>query len=111
MADSERQGTRQASNVFYSRPSSRMESARTTRDVGLNKRLVLANAVFSGSTISDAAGGFAVFRVNDGIVITGTNGGNNNGDRTILSGNSFSIVVDFPVKTEGPTANVEVRTP
>ena len=103
------QGTRETKSFFKSRPSTRQDSRSLTRDVGLSKR-VIANATFGGSTIFDAAANFTVFKVGDMIQITGTVGGLNNGDRTILSVTASQITVDAPVKSEGPTPNVEIRT-
>lgn len=108
--EDEMQGTRETKAYFLSHPSSRANNGRHTRDIGITKRIV-ASATFSGSLISDAASNFSVFKAFDRITISGTSGGQNNGDRTILSVASQSITVDFPVKTEGPTANVEIRTP
>ena len=104
------QGTRESRNFFRSRPSSRITNGRHSRDLGLSKRVV-ASATFSGSVISDAASNFAVFKVGDRITISGTAGGQNNGDRTILGVTATTLTVDFPVKGEGPTAGVEIRTP
>lgn len=104
------QGTRETKSFFRSmRPSTRMDNNRHSRDVGISKRII-ASATFSGSTISDAASNFTVFKAGDRIIIVGSSGGLNNGDRTILSVSSQSITVDFPVKTEGPTT-VAIRTP
>jgi hypothetical protein len=86
-----------------------MSNHEGTRDKGLSKRLVLADATFSGSTLS-GTGTFTVFKAGDLIEIDGTQGGLNNGDRTVLTVAAGSITCDFPFKTEGPTAGVEVRT-
>ena len=106
----EMQGTRESREFFKSRPSSRITNGRHSRDLGLSKRVV-ASATFAGSTISDAASSFSVFKAGDRITISGTLGGLNNGDRTILAVAANSITVDFPTKSEGPTAGVEIRTP
>ena len=105
----EEQGTRETKSFCLSHPSSRQDSLFYTRDKGLSKRLVLPDALFSGSTLS-GTGTFTVFKVYDMITITGTQGGLNNGDRTVLSVAAGSITCDFPFHTEGPTAGVEVRT-
>lgn len=111
MREDEMQGTRETKSFFRTmRPSTREPNGRHSRDVGLSKRLV-ASATFAGSLISDAASDFSVFKVGDRITVSGTSGGQNNGDRTVLEISSQSITVDFPVKTEGPTAGVEIRTP
>ena len=55
-------------------------------------------------------GTFTVFKVGDLIEIDGTQGGLNNGDRTVLTVAAGSITCDFPFHSEGPTAGVEVRT-
>lgn len=108
MAGGEQNGTRQNRQFWRSRPETREPNNKYTRDVGLNKRVTIAG-VFSGSLISDNNGttNFSVFAVNDEIVIWGS--ASNNGQRTILSVSSGSITVDFPVVTEGPTSNVELR--
>lgn len=111
MRDSQMQGTREPKNYTLNRASTREPNGRHSRDVGLNKRLFMAAATFTGSTLSDASGGFLVFKVFDRITIVGTSGGLNNGDRLILSVTSFSITCDWPFKTEGPTSSVEIRTP
>ena len=103
------QGTRETKSFLFSHPSSRQDQTQLSRDVGLSKRLVLANAVFSGATLS-GTGNFLVFKVGDMIAITGTVGALNNGDRTVLSVAAGSITCDAAFKTEGPTAGVEVRT-
>jgi len=106
----EEQGTRQRTGFLYSRPETRFPNNKMTRDVGLNKRLVIS-ATFSGSTITDAASDFvaAGFLANDQIIVYGS--ASNNGVRTIISVATTALTVDFPVKTEGPTAGVEIRTP
>ena len=104
------QGTRETKSFSLSHPASRNGNNRTSRDVGLSKRVV-ANATFSGNTIFDSGSTFTVFKVGDVVEIVGTAGGLNNGRRLILAVVPTSITVDFPVKTEGPTAGVEIRTP
>jgi len=103
------QGSRETKSFFRSRPSSRESNNGTTRDVGLSKRLVLADATFSGATLS-GTGNFAVFKIGDLIEIDGTQGGHNNGDRTILALTATTLTCDWPFHTEGPTPNVEIRT-
>ena len=78
------QGSRETKSFFRSRPSSRESNNGTTRDVGLSKRLVLADATFSGATLS-GTGNFAVFKIGDLIEIDGTQGGHNNGERPARS--------------------------
>jgi|SoimicmetaTmtHMA_FD_contig_41_9354209_length_1026_multi_1_in_0_out_0_2 hypothetical protein len=105
----EEQGTRETKSFFLSHPSSRQDNSGLDSDKGMSKRLVLADATFSGNTLS-GTGTFTVFKVYDWILIVGTQGGLNNGARTVLSVAAGSITCDFPFKTEGPTAGVEVRT-
>lgn len=102
-------GTRQRYNFYKERPETRFPNNRYTRDVGINKRLVIS-ATFSGSTITDAASNFvaAGFAVDDQIIIWGS--ASNNGVRKILSLTQTALTVDWPVVTEGPTAAVTVRT-
>jgi hypothetical protein len=102
------QGTRNNYQQWYSRPETRLENSSFTRDVGMSKR-VIANATFSGSSIVDTATNFSVFQFDDEILISGS--ALNNGTRAILAVGSSFLMVDWPVKTEGPTANVEIRTP
>ena len=102
------QGTRETKSFFTSRPESRMPNNDTTLDKGLSKR-VIANATF-GPTIFDAGANFTVFKVGDLLHISGTSGGLNNGHRTVLGVTASTLTVDPPCKTEGPTANVEIRT-
>ena len=103
------QGTRETKSFTLSHPSSREDNSGLDADKGMSKRLVLADAVFAGSTLS-GTGTFTVFKVNDQILIVATAGGLNNGNRTVRSGAAGSITCDFPFHTEGPTAGVEVRT-
>jgi hypothetical protein len=103
------QGTRETKSFFLSHPSSRQDNSGLDADKGLSKRLVLADALFSGNTLS-GTGSFTVFKQYDMIFIVGTAGGLNNGDRTVLSVSAGSITCDFPFKTEGPTAGVEIRS-
>jgi len=103
------QGTRETKSFFKSRPASRQHSSEDTRDVGLNKQVV-AVATFSGSTLTAGASDFSAFKVGDLIEIAGTEGGLNNGDRTILALTATTLTCDWPFHTEGPTANVEIRT-
>jgi hypothetical protein len=105
----EEQGTRETKAFCLSHPSSRTDNLAYTRDKGMSKRVV-ASATMAGSVLSDAGSTFTVFKVYDMITITGTQGGLNNGDRTVLAVTATSITCDFPFHTEGPTANVEVRT-
>ncbi len=102
-------GTRQRAGFYKERPETRLPNNKYTRDKGL-KKLLTISATFSGSTITDAAilfitdGGFAV---DDQIIIW--NSALNNGVRKILSLTETELTVDWPVKTEGPTAGVVVR--
>ena len=105
----EEQGTRETRSFFLSHPSSREDNSGKDTDKGMSKR-VIASATFSGSTITDAASNFSVFKVYDWIVIVGTQGGLNNGNRTVLAVTATTLTCDFPFKTEGPTAGVEIRT-
>jgi predicted extracellular nuclease len=102
------QGTRETKSFTTSHPSSREDNGFYTRDKGLSKR-VIANATM-GPTIFDAGANFSVFKVGDLVQVTGTSGGLNNGERTVLAVTASSLTVDFPCKSEGPTAGVEVRT-
>jgi len=103
------QGTRETKSFFRSRPASRMISSEDTRDKGLSKEVV-ATATFAGSVLTAAASNFSAFKVGDLIEIAGTEGGLNNGDRTILALTATTLTCDWPFHTEGPTANVEIRT-
>jgi len=103
------QGTRETKSFFRSRPASRMVSSETTLDKGLSKEVV-ATATFAGSVLTAGASNFLVFKVGDLIEIAGTEGGLNNGDRTILALTATTLTCDWPFHTEGPTANVEIRT-
>jgi hypothetical protein len=105
----EEQGTRETKSFFLSHPASREDNSGYTLDKGMSKRLVLPDATFAGSTLS-GTGNFTVFKVYDWIFIVDTQGGLNNGHRTVLSVSAGSITCDFPFHTEGPTAGVEVRT-
>lgn len=102
-----KEGTRERENFYLNRPETRFPNGKDTRDVGLSKRLTIS-ATFAGSLISDAASNFTVFEVNDQVIIWGST--SNNGVRTILSISTQSITVDWPVATEGPTSNVEIRS-
>ena len=105
------QGTRFDFANWFSRPETRQASNRTTRDVGMSKRVVSSGAVFSGSTITDAGQTWTVFAVDDEIMITSSSA-DNNGTRTVISSNASSITVDFPVKSETVSGySIEVRTP
>jgi hypothetical protein len=86
-----------------------MVSSEDTRDKGLSKE-VIAVATFAGSVLTAAASNFTVFKVGDLIEIAGTEGGLNNGNRTILALTTTTLTCDWPFKTEGPTSNVEIRT-
>jgi hypothetical protein len=105
------QGTRETKSFLFSRPATRQPNNDETTDLGLSKRVRPANTSFSGFTISSPGGEFGVFKVFDQIVVTGTTGGLNNGDRTILAVTPTAMTVDWPCKTEGPIAGVEIRTP
>lgn len=102
------QGTRNCFQMWFSRPETRFPNDKLTRDVGMSKRVVVS-ATFSGSSIVDTASNFSVFQIDDEIVIWGS--ASNNGTRAILAVGSSFLMVDWPVVTEGPTANVEIRTP
>jgi hypothetical protein len=86
-----------------------MISSEGTRDKGLSKEMVVT-ATFAGSVLTAGAANFSAFKVGDLIEIAGTEGGLNNGDRTILALTATTLTCDWPFHTEGPTANVEVRT-
>jgi hypothetical protein len=104
------QGTRETKSFLTSDPASREDNGFYTRDKGLSKR-VITNATFGpGNVIFDAGATYTVFKVGDLIQITGTQGGQNNGERTVLAVTASQLTVDLPVKTEGPTAGVEIRT-
>src|SRR4029077_8640250 len=103
------QGTRETKSFFTSDPASREDNGFYTRDKGLSKR-VITTATFGSNTIFDAGATYTVFKVGDLIQITGTAGGLNNGDRTVLAVTASQLTVDLPVHTEGPTAGVEIRT-
>ena len=103
------QGTRETKSFFLSHPSSREDNSGLDADKGMSKRLVLADAVFLGTSLS-GTGTFTVFKPYDIILIVGTAGGLNNGARTVLTVAAGSMTCDFPFHTEGPTAGVEVRT-
>jgi len=104
----EENGTRQRQGFYKNRPETRLPNNKYTRDVGLNKRLIVS-ATFSSTTITDAASDFvaAGFAVNDQIIIW--NSALNNGVRTILAVATTALTCDWPFQTEGPTAGVEVR--
>jgi len=103
------QGTRETKSFFRSRPSSRNNNNDETTDKGLSKR-VIVTATFGGSDVFDAGANFTVFKVGDLVVISGTAGGLNNGERTVLAVTASNLTCDWPFKSEGPTPNVEVRT-
>lgn len=102
-------GTRQRREFYNSRPETRFPNNRYTRDVGLNKRLVVSATFATNGTLTDAAVDFvaAGFAVNDQVIIWGS--ASNNGVRTLTAVASTILTCDFPFKTEGPTAGVTVR--
>ena len=104
-----RQGTRETRSFFRSRPSSRVTNNDGTNDLGLSKRFV-GTVTFSGATLTAGAANFSAFKVGDLIEISGTEGGLNNGDRTILALTATTLTCDWPFHSEGPTSNVEIRT-
>lgn len=104
-------GTRQKQTFSDNHQAASFDNARLTRDVGMSKRVVTA-ATFTASNarITGSNGDFAAFAVGDPVTVTGTNA--NNGDRevTAIDGTNHAfIVVDLPVKNEGPLAGVEIR--
>ncbi len=102
-------GTRQRVGFYNTHPESRFPNDKYTRDVGLNKYLVVAGTFATNGTLTDVASDFvaAGFAVNDQIIIW--NSALNNGVRTITAVAATVITCDFPFKTEGPTTGVVVR--
>jgi hypothetical protein len=105
------QGTRETKSFQWNHPSGQRSHIGYNADKGMSKRVTPTFVSFAGTNISTPDTVFGVFKVGDRIDIAGTTGGLNNGERLILAVTPTSMTVDWPAKTEGPVAGIEIRTP
>lgn len=108
-----RYGTRQRTSNSAIQSDTRIPNGALEADVGISKRF-FGSVTFAatGNSLTAANGAFANFIVGDPIIVHGSN--LNDGERQITAidtVNSSYLVVAGATKTEGPVANVEVRTP
>jgi hypothetical protein len=104
-------GTRTDTRDSRVRPDQGAETRVHQQDLGLAERKV-TTATFTASNgrITGSASDFTSFKLNDWILIQGTN--LNNGHKTITGldgGSQAFLVLDPPPKDEGPIAATVVR--